>query len=287
MSFSFKPLQTGVSPQSDLVSPNSGTSSIQSEVPLGDMVFRNRGNEGSGVSLIQIILYLVFAITVIIAASLFGYRYYLISSIDVQKKALFKKDELLKSIDLDKMRSVSDRMKVVNQVLSEHSSVSTAFLILEKTINDSVTYKNFDLKKSSTGRGYDLKMGSVASSYKAVYQQLETFKNDEKIKSLVSDISYDGPTLDSTGNVNFGLKMNVLIQGKLPESVFIDKKANNSDFDKVEESVSGIQNASTTATSTNVVTNNKTATSSVQAKVIIPTKTLKSTKVIVSSTTSN
>ncbi len=266
MPFSFKPTQTGESPQTDvsntapvLATPPTATGQDQntitpptqfathSNVPLGSMPLNERIDDSKKISLFQIFIYAILAVCVIVTAGLFGYQNYLNSKIESQKKILDEKDKTLGVINLVEMKALSNRMKVVNQVLSEHASVRSAFLILEKSIEDPVTYKSFDLKKSTTGNSYDLKVGAVASSYKAVAQQLDTLNSDEFNKKFISNVKYDGVSLDSVGKVNFSISMNVFISGKLPESLFIDSKKINNTEDTSSQGTSTIEVASSTS----------------------------------------
>lgn len=276
MSFSFKPSQVGEATQTDANNPAPISSGpvIQASVPLGEMPFKDRVNVENKIGLFQLVLYIILGLTVLITVTLFGYRQYLLSSIETQKKALDEKDASLGTIDLEKMRALSNRIKVVNQVLNEHASVRTAFTILEKSINDTVTYKGFDLKRNLKTKNYDLKVGATASSYKAMAQQLDTINNDKDIKSLISKVTYDGPTLDTMGNVNFSLTMAILIQGKLPESIFSDTKT-----DTVNNSLGDVSNivTSTTTIVQNNLSNKSTTTNMVST----------STKIKSASTTTN
>lgn len=255
MPFSFKPTQVGQVGQAEPIIPESApistsqmdetTSSgniketpstpsnpvptfatqnrIVAPIPLGSMPLTDR-EETKKIGIFQIVLYVIFGVMVLTTISLFGYQYYLNGSIADQKKILDDKDSSLVGIKLDEMRALSNRIKVVSQVLSEHTSVRAAFLILEKSIENPVTYKSFDLKKNPINKSYDLKVSAVAPSYKAVAQQLDTLNSNEFSKDYISSVSYDSLNLDLTGKVNFNLIMNVLILGKLPESLFLNPK---------------------------------------------------------------
>lgn len=251
MPFSFKPTQTGeVAPTNTNVVPSISSPNInttQPPIPLGSMPLNDRVEEESKIGLLQTILYVIFGITIFITVILFGYRQYLLSRIETQKKSLSDQDETLGTINLVDMRALSNRIKVVSQVLNEHTSVSTAFLILEKSIENPVTYKSFDLKRNLSNKNYDLKVNATAPSYKAVAQQVDTLKSSEFSKDFISKVTYDGLSLDTTGNVNFSLSMSVLILGKLPESA-------ETILNKLKKSDSALATSTTTATSTTVAT---------------------------------
>lgn len=218
MSFSFKPAQVGGEVQGDSANPSSVSTS--SPISLGSMPLSGRVDSESGKSIIQIVLYFIFGALIVVSVLLFAYQRYLISRIESQKQVLDEEDKALGALDLESMRALSNRMKVVSQVLNEHTSVSTAFLILEKSIENPVTYTKFSLTRNESAKGYDLQLGAIAPSYKAVAQQLDTLNSADYKKDFIPKFTYDGLTLSDGGNVNFNLKMSVLIQGKLPESIF-------------------------------------------------------------------
>lgn len=188
-------------------------------VQLGAMPLTDR-NESDKISIFRIILYVILGAFIFSAIILFSYQRYLISNIDTQKKNLDEKDNIISSIDLEQMRDFSNRIKVVSQVLNEHTSVNTAFIILEKSIENQITYKSFELTKNIINKNYDLKITGISPSYRTLAQQIDVFNSSEFKKDYISNVDYDNPTLDSFGKINFTIKLAVLILGKLPENVF-------------------------------------------------------------------
>jgi len=236
MPFSFKPTQAEpnvkaeaevkVATPATVTVPVFSTNANRIQVPpspIGGMPLNER-EETPKISFFRILLYVILGILVFTAVALFGYQRYLISSIDSQKKDLDEKDNTVGSINLEQMRSLSNRIKVVSQILNEHTSVNTAFIILEKSIENPITYKSFELTKNILTKNYDLKITGTAPSYKSIAQQIDTFDRDE-FKDYISAIDYDNPSLDTaSGRINFSLKMTVLILGKLPENVLPKSK---------------------------------------------------------------
>jgi hypothetical protein len=219
MSFSFKPNQAGGEAK-DNGNAFSVSSSAPGSIPVGSIPLGSRIDGSHEKSLFQITLFIVCGILVFLTIALFGYQRYLISRIASEKQVLDEEDKALGSLDLEGMRALSNRIKVVNQVLSEHVSVSTAFLILEKSIERPITYTKFTLAKNSAGKGYELQLNATAPSYKAVAQQLDTLRSDAYSKDYIPTVSYDGLAADPDGNITFSLKMPIKIEGKLPETVF-------------------------------------------------------------------
>lgn len=226
MPFSFKPTQSGENIQTEktetssipLINTKADANAIQPIMPLGTMNLGDR-IEKMKIGWFQLILYMILGFLIFLAVVLFGYRQYLISKIDGQKKVLEDQDKTLGEMNLEQIKALSNRIKVVSQTLNEHTSVSTAFRILEKSIENPVTYKGFELTKNNINKNYDLKVFAVAPSYRSIAQQIDTFYSDEYKKDYVPAISYDNISLDNSGEINFTLKMAFLIQGKLPENV--------------------------------------------------------------------
>lgn len=236
MSFSFKPNQPASQPQAPSAPAPAAAVPAAAPIKVGGMPLMDR--EEHKIGTVKLLLIGVFSLLILVTVLLFAYQRYLVSRIESQKLALAEADKELGKLNLEAMRDLSNRMKVVKQVLAEHASVSTAFLLLEESIEHPVTYTRFDLTRMSGAQGgYELKLGATASSYKAVAQQLDTLKS-ETYKQFVPSVKYDGLSLDESGNVNFNLSMPILIQGKLPESVLV----------KTVEVVSDLPAASSTPT---------------------------------------
>lgn len=240
MPFSFRPNQVD-STQNTAQSVFS--TSAQASIPIGGAPLSNRVDGLQKKNILQIILYILCGLMVFVTVSLFVYQRYLISRIASQKQVLDEEDKALGGLNLEGMRALSNRMKVVNQALNEHSSVNTAFLILEKSIENPVTYTRFGLTKGEGNKGYELQLGVSAPSYKAVAQQLDTLKGDIYKKDFIPNITFDGLVLDSTGKINLNFRMPILIQGKLPESVLPSLSSMINNFTNVNTNINVLNNA--------------------------------------------
>lgn len=216
MSFSFKPNQP-----TPAQTPSTATTTVaaptSAPIKIGGMPLADREGPHK-ISLIKLVLILIFGTLVVATALLFAYERYLLSGIESKKQKLEEDDKKLGNLNLKEMRDLSNRMRVVKQVLAEHASVNTAFLLLEESIEHPITYTRFSLTKGAKA-AYDLQLSAVAPSYKAVAQQLDTLKSETYKKEFIPSVTYDGLALDPTGKVNFNIKMPILIQGKLPEAV--------------------------------------------------------------------
>lgn len=212
MPFSFKPEVASQEPQ---------TAQAVSSVPVSALPSMSLMNRGSKTSLIQVLLIIILTGCALIAGGMFGYSYYLSSQIDAKKEKLTQIDDgvgaVLSSDMLPEMRDLSSRIKIVNQLITQHPSVNVAFKIIEDSVENQVTYKNFSLNNAG-GKGYTLSLSGVAPDYKTVVQQLETLKR-KPYTAYISGVKVTNLSPDDVGRINFSLSMNVSISGLSPESL--------------------------------------------------------------------
>jgi hypothetical protein len=214
MPFTFKPeTPQGVVPQAPPAA-SFGTASTAS--------IAVRAKEG-GKSIVQLILIAAFGISVLIALGLFIYSYYLSSQIESKKATLSSSEQRLGNIPLKDMRALSNRIKVVNQLVNEHPSVNTAFRIVEDSVENSVTYNRFDLHYSAAAKSYALIIGGLAPSYKAVAQQIDTLARDP-YKAYVGTVTVEGLQPDPNGKIGFSLSMPIKVT-LLPEDLNLSQGA--------------------------------------------------------------
>jgi hypothetical protein len=216
MSFSFKP---EISPQAgaDQGGMSSFFANNGSSQPLAA-----RPVEG-GMSWIQLMLFVVFGIACLIAIGLFGYKYYLSSQIAAKKAKIAQYEQNLAEFPLEDMRKVSNRIKIINQLINEHPSANVAFRVLEDSVENMITYTNFNLR-SDGGKSYSLQMTASAPDYKSIAQQMDTFKR-KPYTTYIPDVVVDGLTPDTTGKITFTLKTPILITGILPEELNLSEGA--------------------------------------------------------------
>lgn len=215
MSFSFKPTpetETGGGSQAHedgVVAPTPQTGSSLS--------YASRF-AGEGKSIAQMVLFGIFGISLITAAVLFWYQSYLTSQIASKKVSLEEEEAKLGALPLDAMRKLSNRIKAADKLIKGHASARVAFRIIEDSIEDPVTYKNFDLHVGEGANSYVLNLSARAESYHAVIQQAETLKS-KAYANFVPKITVEDVRLDDMGGVTFNIKMPVVITGLLPEGV--------------------------------------------------------------------
>jgi len=217
MSFSFRPTQADVHDQHVDTNP-ALSKDLNAVAPLPF----NKPDTGMG--FIRGVLLLIFCCTLIVAGGLAWYAKYLTSQIDLKKAKLAEYESSLGGVPLEDIRQLSDRIQAINTVLSQRASVNTAFSILEHSIENQVTYTSFKLTHGNTGKVYDLAIGVVSPSYRALAQQLDTFAKDPAYKNYIARVTYSALALDiKTGQVSSTFKMPLYIAGKNPENItFMD-----------------------------------------------------------------
>ncbi|MEN9337966.1 MAG: hypothetical protein RIQ41_280 [Candidatus Parcubacteria bacterium] len=177
-----------------------------------------------GKSIIELILIVIFGITALLALSLIGYKYFLSSQIESKKASLASFESQLATFPLEEMRKLSNRIKIVNQLVKEHPSANVAFRIVEDSIEHHVTYKRFDLRYGDSMKSYQLQLDGVAPDYKGVAQQVDTLKR-KPYTTYIQNVLVDGLQPDTTGKITFGLRMGIGIMGLLSEDVNLSDEA--------------------------------------------------------------
>lgn len=230
MPFSFNPGQSG-----QVANPSGGeapplivptapviTTTAPPEV-ISPFAYKNRNKSSFGVYF-QFAVFLIFGITVIVSLGLFAYQRVLIAQIESKKQTLAEKEKAFPKLELDKMQDLSDRIKIINKVLSERASVKTAFSLLEATILDNtVTYNKFSLSKNKRGKGFSLSFGGETTSYTTLYQQIAAL-NDKRFAEYFSKINISGiGPLDKKGVGTFKADTVIYIEGINPDTFTIGK----------------------------------------------------------------
>lgn len=177
-----------------------------------------------GKSFFQVILLFAFGVTALISATLLAYKFYLSSQVETKKAALASYESRLATLPLEDMRKLSNRIKVVNQLIKEHPSVNVAFRIIEDSVENQVTYKSFELRYNEQTKSYALQLNGTAPNYKAVAQQIDTFKR-KPYTTYIPSVIVEGLQPNEAGRIVFTLKMPISIAGLLPETVTLSDGA--------------------------------------------------------------
>jgi hypothetical protein len=216
MPFSFKPEITPGAPDGQTPAPaafaGSSAANYAAREPL------------AGKSFVQIALMTIFGLAMLLALGLFGYSFYLSSQIEGKKAALASYESRLGNLPLEDMRKLSNRIKLINQLVKEHPSANVAFRIIEDSVENHITYDRFALNYNESTKAYSLQLSGTAPSYKGVAQQYDTLKR-KPYTTYIRDVTISNLGPDDIGNINFSLQMPISIAGLLPEELNLSEGA--------------------------------------------------------------
>jgi hypothetical protein len=215
MPFSFKPTEEPQGVQAPVTPMGAPTYGGAVTPPLMSR------DDGTKSSLLHTLLLGIFDILVVVAVLLFGYKYYLSSQIDAKKAQLATYETQLGSLPFNDIRKVSNRLKLITQLIQTHPSVNVALRILEESVENSVTYTRFDLHYADANKGYELGLGALASNYHAVIQQMDTLRS-KPFSNYISNPVINNLHPDQTGLIGFSVVMPIIVTGVLPETLVLN-----------------------------------------------------------------
>lgn len=143
----------------------------------------------------------IFITILVLALAVFGYHYYLTSK---EKKLTAALEEQLKNFapqDVAEFSRVDARIESVKKILNQHVAFSSFFDYLNKTTVRSVRFTTFQYTVANGKLG--VKMSGVAPSYAAVAQQSLEFAKQFEGGTMLTNHTFSGFDLDTTGNVTF------------------------------------------------------------------------------------
>jgi hypothetical protein len=218
MPFSFKP---EISPSAE--APLNGTTLPSTSLSGSPSSMMARAQE-EGKSVFQLVLMFAAGMAVLVGVGMFGYSYYLSSQIEGKKAKLASYEAQLGSLPLEDMRKLSNRIKLLNQLVKQHPSVNVALRIVEDSVENQVTYNKFDLGYNDPTKSYTLSLSGIAPDYKGVAQQIDTFSR-KPYTTYIQKVSVEGLSPDQNGDISFSTKMAIMVIGLLPEDVNLSEGA--------------------------------------------------------------
>lgn len=213
MPFSFKPTQSETPPDTQGQVSAAPVFSQSGYMPAGRML-------SQGASLIDLILYVVAGVCVLALVVLVAYHQYLSAQVEAKKTTLLGHENKLGALPLVEIERLSNRLKVVSPLVKDRVFATTAFRLLEDSVEDSVTYTRFDMQFNETSKGYVIGLAAVAPNYVSVIQQLDTFKR-KPYSSYIGSVMTEGVRPDDLGRVVLTMKMPLTIKGVLAESIVL------------------------------------------------------------------
>ncbi|MEK7175881.1 MAG: hypothetical protein AAB695_00710 [Patescibacteria group bacterium] len=140
---------------------------------------------------------LIFGLSAILALAVFGYGFYLKSSIASMTTALEQGRALLEPEKVDELIRLDNRLNSTGELIKNHLLLTPLFKFLESSTIKNVRFTEFNY--AATVNGLELSMRGEARSYAALAQQAELLNKSGYLK----DISFSDLTLDEKGNVVF------------------------------------------------------------------------------------
>ncbi len=154
----------------------------------------------SGRSVLGTLAVIIFTLVILASLGVFGYEWYLKSSIKKMGEDLVAARTSLEPEVIDKISSLDERIVSTKRLLDSHIILSPLFEFLENSTVRTVRFTNFGY--DSVDGVLSLKMSGEARGYSALALQSEIFNASPYLKDVVfADLS-----LNSQGMVNFSFK---------------------------------------------------------------------------------
>lgn len=154
-------------------------------------------------SILSFVANIIFALSVIAAVGVFGYKFYLNYSIESMAAELEAGKANLEQETVDEIRRLNNRILATEDLLDGHLVLTPLFNFLEASTLRNVRFTEFDY--ISNEKGLEVIMKGESRGYSALALQAEIFqKNKDFLNPLFSDL-----TLDDEGNVVFTFRSQV------------------------------------------------------------------------------
>lgn len=171
---------------------------------------------GGKLNLISFITTTIFLLTLVAGMGIFGYKYFVNSSINKMIQKIESSRSYLTSEQIINILELDQRINGARILLNNHQAISPFFRFLEVQTPQSVKYNEFNYSK--TGEGNIFTLNGVARSYGSLALVADiVYKNTNLLNPIFSNIK-----LDDSGNVEFtlraGIEPNFISYLKLIES---------------------------------------------------------------------
>lgn len=145
----------------------------------------------------------VFVISVLLAAGVFGAKFYLQYRIETMGTDLENARAALQPETINELTRLDDRIVSTKSLISKHHVLTPLFEFLE--ISTPVTVRFNDFHYSMTDRGLELAIRGEARGYAALALQADIFNKSQYFKDpIFSDLN-----LNERGDVSFSFKATV------------------------------------------------------------------------------
>ena len=153
--------------------------------------------------LFSFVAVIIFTISIVVAAGVFGYKFYLEYSIDKMGAALDEARAALQSEVINELTRFDNRIISTRELVSKHRLITPLFEFLEISTPRTVRFSDF--RYSITAQGLELQMRGEARGYAALALQADILSKSEYFKNpLFGDL-----TLNERGEVIFSFTAGV------------------------------------------------------------------------------
>jgi hypothetical protein len=189
---------------------------------------------------LSLIATVVFFTTIVITGGIYGYTFYLQTTIKNVKTDLETELSKIKQDDINDLIRIDNRIESAKAIMNGHVAISGFFDFLNRTTIYPVRYNTFSY--SMDGDMAKVTMTGQALSYGAIQSQLDEFLKENNTK-YIQNPTFSGLSLDTRGNVLFTFAARVNPKYLLYADML-------SDSDLSQTSVSTDQGTTTQATTT-------------------------------------
>lgn len=143
-----------------------------------------------------------FVISLLVSGGVFGFTYYLKSQIESLNISLREARSAFDSPQDKNILLISDQLKSIRALLTEHKVVSPLFQVMEKETLPTVKWSSFIFTRDAKGEVSAVIKGE-AQSYASLAQQSKIILDSPAFKSVI----FDSLTLSDTGTVQTTIKV--------------------------------------------------------------------------------
>ena len=158
----------------------------------------------SSVNILSALGTIMFILTLIAAAGVFGYIHILNGDITADTKSLALVQSEFDPATMTSLVQASGRIKSAMTLLNNHISTSNMFAVLEKNILPQVRFDTLDFTVN-VDKTMTLSFTGQATSYAALAEQSSIFSTIPYLE----DSSFSNLTLSPTGDVTMAFKANI------------------------------------------------------------------------------
>lgn len=145
---------------------------------------------------------LFFILSILVSVGIFAFTYYLKSQIETSNVALNEARAAFDSPENKTVLLISDQLKSIRTLLTNHRVISPLFQILEKETLPTMKLTSFTFTQDPSGQVLATIKGE-AQSYASLAQQSDIFLTSQAFKS----VSFSGVTLTDVGTVETIIKV--------------------------------------------------------------------------------